>query len=125
MLAGLPAMNPCCSPARANTSWRIGAICTHYGAPARRWLLVGETVRCPWHHACFGLRSGEALRAPHSSVSCWRVERRDGILYVHEKLETTAPRHAFLAARAAERRHVGAARRAMPPPKRSGRRAFR
>jgi hypothetical protein len=25
-------------------------------------------------------------------VSCWRVERRDGILYVHEKLETTAPR---------------------------------
>jgi apoptosis-inducing factor 3 len=43
-------------------------------------------VRCPWHHACFDLRTGEAQRAPAlSPVSTWRVERRDDKIFVREK----------------------------------------
>ena len=64
----------------------IGATCTHYSGPLGEGLLVGDTVRCPWHHACFSLRTGEALRAPAlAPVSCWRVERRDGLIVVREK----------------------------------------
>jgi len=71
----------------------VGAICTHYGAPLEQGLLVEGSVRCQWHHACFSLQTGEALRAPAlDPLSCWRVEKRDGVVYVCEKLApTTVP----------------------------------
>src|SRR3954463_2283496 len=42
----------------------ISNSCTHYGGPLAEGVIDGETVRCPWHHACFNLRTGEAVRAP-------------------------------------------------------------
>jgi NADPH-dependent 2,4-dienoyl-CoA reductase/sulfur reductase-like enzyme/nitrite reductase/ring-hydroxylating ferredoxin subunit len=70
----------------------IGALCTHYSGPLAEGLVVGDTIRCPWHHACFSLRSGKALRAPAlNPVACWRVSRRDGAVFVHEKIDLPKP----------------------------------
>jgi len=66
--------------------------CTHYNGPLAEGLVVGDTVRCPWHHACFDLRTGEALRAPAlSPIACWEVELRDGTIRVSHKREQPKP----------------------------------
>ena len=68
----------------------IGAHCTHYHGPLADGLVVDNTIRCPWHHACFDLASGEALAAPAlSPLSCWRVEERGGKIFGGEKIEQT------------------------------------
>lgn len=64
----------------------IGARCTHYGGALDQGMLDGETLRCPLHHACFSLRTGEALAAPaFDPVSCWRVERDGERYFVRER----------------------------------------
>ena len=75
---------------RGNEFFAIGATCTHYSGPLSEGLMVEDTVRCPWHHACFSLRTGEAVRAPAlSPVACWLTEVRDGSVFVREKATPT------------------------------------
>src|SRR5947209_3448202 len=71
----------------------IGSACTHYSGPLAQGLCDGDTVFCPWHHACFSLRTGEALRAPGlAPVACWTVEQRGGKIFVTAKKdEAPAP----------------------------------
>ena len=65
----------------------VRAQCSHYRGPLVEGLLVGDTVRCPWHHACFSLRTGEPLRAPAlDPIACWRVDREGDRIFVREKL---------------------------------------
>lgn len=74
-----------------NEYFAVGARCTHYKGRLARGLIVGDTVRCPLHHACFSLRTGEPLRAPaFDPISRWRVEIVGDTAFVREKL-TGAP----------------------------------
>src|SRR5262249_649402 len=71
----------------------VGAHCTHYKGALAEGIVVGETVSGPLHHACFSLRTGEALRAPaFDPIACWRVERQGLTVFVREKLPPPRPR---------------------------------
>jgi NADPH-dependent 2,4-dienoyl-CoA reductase/sulfur reductase-like enzyme/nitrite reductase/ring-hydroxylating ferredoxin subunit len=62
--------------------------CTHYHGPLVDGLVADGSIRCPWHHACFDLHTGEAVRAPaFSSLVCWSIERRQGNVFVRQKRE--------------------------------------
>jgi NADPH-dependent 2,4-dienoyl-CoA reductase/sulfur reductase-like enzyme/nitrite reductase/ring-hydroxylating ferredoxin subunit len=86
MLAGHVGEDAVLLVRRGDAFYAIGATCTHYSGPLAEGLIVGDTVRCPWHHACFSLKTGEALRAPAlGPVACWSTEVRDGKAFVGAK----------------------------------------
>jgi NADPH-dependent 2,4-dienoyl-CoA reductase/sulfur reductase-like enzyme/nitrite reductase/ring-hydroxylating ferredoxin subunit len=73
----------------------VDAHCTHYGGPLVEGLVTGDGIRCPWHHACFDLRIGEAVRAPATfSLNCWQVEEKDGRIFVRGKRQPAKTKHA-------------------------------
>ena len=77
MIGGHVGEEPVLLARRGDEFFAIGSICSHYGGPLAEGLAADDTVRCPWHHARFSLRTGEAIGAPaFNPVSCWRIEQR-------------------------------------------------
>jgi NADPH-dependent 2,4-dienoyl-CoA reductase/sulfur reductase-like enzyme/nitrite reductase/ring-hydroxylating ferredoxin subunit len=77
----------------------LGGACTHYSAPLHEGLRVGDTINCPWHHACFDLRTGRAVKAPAlSPVARWKVDEEGGKVFVREALHDDAPQASALMA---------------------------
>ena len=44
--------------------YAFGGSCPHYGAPLEKGVLRGHDLMCPWHHACFDVRTAERLEPP-------------------------------------------------------------
>jgi NADPH-dependent 2,4-dienoyl-CoA reductase/sulfur reductase-like enzyme/nitrite reductase/ring-hydroxylating ferredoxin subunit len=71
----------------------VGGKCTHYGAPLGDGLFDGRCLRCPWHHARFDVVTGEAVGGPAlASIPRWRLEQRDGRVFVTDKIDEPPPR---------------------------------
>jgi NADPH-dependent 2,4-dienoyl-CoA reductase/sulfur reductase-like enzyme/nitrite reductase/ring-hydroxylating ferredoxin subunit len=103
MIGGHVGEEPVLLARRGDEFFAIGSSCSHYGGPLADGLVVADTVRCPWHHARFSLRTGEAIAAPaFNPVPCWRVQKRDGKVLVGEKIES-ADRRKTGASKSAER----------------------
>lgn len=66
--------------------YAVDGACTHYGAPLGAGLAMDGQIRCPWHHACFSLRTGQALRAPaFSGLATWTVETAGQRVFVRAR----------------------------------------
>ena len=71
----------------------IDAHCSHYHGPLAEGLVVGKSIRCPWHHACFDLRTGEATRAPAlTPLAVWQVDHENDRIFVRRKREQSKSR---------------------------------
>ena len=64
--------------------YAIGATCTHYGGPLAEGLFDGERIHCPWHHACFDVRTGAAAAPALDPVRRYRVSVRDGRVFARD-----------------------------------------
>jgi NADPH-dependent 2,4-dienoyl-CoA reductase/sulfur reductase-like enzyme/nitrite reductase/ring-hydroxylating ferredoxin subunit len=66
----------------------MAGTCSHYGGPLAEGFVVGNTIRCPWHHARFDIHTGEAEGAPAlNPLSCFNVRRQGNTVAIAGKME--------------------------------------
>src|SRR5213596_4384686 len=88
MLLGHAFGEPVLVARRGAELFAIGATCTHYGGPLAKGVMVDCIVRCPWHHARFDLRTGEAIAAPAlNNVACYKIDKRGEQFFVTGKID--------------------------------------
>ncbi len=75
----------------AGKAYATAATCTHYGGPLAEGLVVGATVRCPWHHACFDLATGLASGPAMTPIACYDVVEQGGFVRVLGKRAAVDP----------------------------------
>ncbi|XP_068271964.1 apoptosis-inducing factor 3-like [Nyctibius grandis] len=64
----------------------LGSRCPHYGAPLSKGVLRGERLRCPWHGACFNIKTGDIEEYPSlDCLPCFKVTVEDGKVFVTAK----------------------------------------
>jgi len=60
--------------------------CTHAGGPLAEGILADGHIRCPWHHACFDAKTGEAVAAPaFDPLERWALRIDNGMVSVDHK----------------------------------------
>ncbi|NXJ18323.1 AIFM3 factor, partial [Dicrurus megarhynchus] len=81
----------------------LGSKCPHYGAPLSKGVLRGERLRCPWHGACFNIRTGDIEEYPAlDCISCFKVTVEDGKVFITAKKKVLT-----LSAVTEHRQHLG------------------
>lgn len=87
-----------------NEIFAVEPSCSHYHGPLAEGLVVGDTIRCPWHHACFSLRTGEAARPPAlNALAVWEVTLDRDRIIVERKREAPKPSASHRSAPAPEK----------------------
>uniref|UniRef100_A0A672JIY8 Apoptosis inducing factor mitochondria associated 4 n=1 Tax=Salarias fasciatus TaxID=181472 RepID=A0A672JIY8_SALFA len=63
--------------------YAVGSQCSHYNAPLIKGALVGDRVRCPFHGACFSVKTGDIEEYPGlDCLPSYKVKVVDGNVYV-------------------------------------------
>jgi apoptosis-inducing factor 3 len=72
--------------------YAVGGRCSHYGGPLGDGLCVGGEIRCPWHHAAFDVKTGEAVGAPAlNPIPVYETTERDGRIFVTGPTDAPTP----------------------------------
>ena len=83
--------DPVVAVRRGEEVFVLGASCGHYGAPLWDGVFLGNEVRCPWHHARFDVRTGEAVNPPSPrGIPTWLVVREGSRVRTGARREATA-----------------------------------
>ena len=91
MLLGHAAGEPVVLARQGDAVFAVGATCTHYSGPLAEGLLSEGTLRCPWHHACFDLRTGAARPPALNAIPCYEVVREGARVRVGKRLPEPEP----------------------------------